>query len=359
LIIACPCALGLATPMAIMVGTGRGAGAGILFRNAESLEILEKVDMLVVDKTGTLTEGKPSVTEIVANQGIAESQVLQLAASLERSAGHPLAVAVLREAKERGVEALPVEGFVSVTGAGLRGVVDGKEIAIGNAGMMRELKVDSKALEEYVTSLQSAGKTVMYVAAGGELAGVIAVEDRIKDSAAGAIAALRKMGIRIMMVTGDNAGTAAHVAEELGIEFEAEVLPDGKAEIIKRFQTEGRIVAMAGDGVNDAPALAQAQVGIAMGTGTDVAMETGGVTLVHGDLGGIVRARQLSERTMSNIRQNLFFAFFYNALGVPLAAGVLYPVFGVLLSPMVAAAAMSFSSVSVIGNALRLRAVKL
>jgi len=359
LIIACPCALGLATPMAIMVGTGRGASEGVLFRNAEALETLEKVDTLVVDKTGTLTVGKPKLTEIVTADGFAETALLQIAASLEQGSEHPLASAILNAAKERGVEAEAVDGFESVTGKGVRAMLRGKRVAIGNASMMDEAREAVDAMRERVEMLQGEGKTVVFVGEDGRLAGVLAVSDPIKESAAGAIAALKKDGIKVVMVTGDNAVTAAYVAGKLGIEFEAGVLPQGKAEVVKRLQAAGHIVAMAGDGVNDAPALAQAQVGIAMGTGTDVAMETGGVTLVHGDLDGIVRARRLSRRTMTNIRQNLFFAFIYNALGVPLAAGVLYPVFGLLLSPMIAAAAMSFSSVSVIGNSLRLRAVKL
>ncbi len=359
LMIACPCALGLATPMAIMVGTGRGAGAGILFRNAEALEMLEKVDTLVVDKTGTLTLGKPTLTEIVTANGVDETELLQIAASLERASEHPLAHAILQGAKERGVDADAADEFASLTGKGVRGTLQGKTVAIGNAAMMADQGVATDTLRGRVDALQREGKTVMYVAANGLLLGVLAVSDPIRDSAAEAIAALKRDGVTVTMATGDNAATAAYVAGKLGIEFEAGVLPQGKAELVKRLQAHGKIVAMAGDGVNDAPALAQAQVGIAIATGTDVAMETGGVTLVHGDLAGIVRARTLSKKTMANIRQNLFFAFFYNALGVPLAAGVLYPAFGLLLSPMIAAAAMSFSSVSVIGNSLRLRGVKL
>jgi len=359
LIIACPCALGLATPMAIMVGTGRGASEGVLFRNAEALETLEKVDVLVVDKTGTLTEGKPKLTEIVIAEGFEETALLQIAASLEQGSEHPLASAILSAAKERGIEVQLVTSFVSVTGKGVRGVLEGRHLSIGNVGMMKDDNVNFGALRGNAEALQAEGKTVVFVQADGRLAGVLAVSDPIKESAAGAIGALRKDGVKVVMVSGDNALTVGYVAGRLGIKFEAGVSPQGKADVVKRLQATGHIVAMAGDGVNDAPALAQAQVGIAMGTGTDVAMETGGVTLVHGDLDGIVRARRLSRRTMSNIRQNLFFAFIYNALGVPLAAGVLYPVFGWLLSPMIAAAAMSFSSVSVIGNSLRLRAIKL
>ena len=359
LIIACPCALGLATPMAIMVGMGRGAGAGVLFRSAEALELLEKVDTLVVDKTGTITVGKPAVTEVVTSEGFDKPQLLRLAASLERSSEHPLASAVLAAARELGIEAKTTAEFASKTGMGLTGVIDGHSVAIGNASLMQELQVAVEALAARVNTLQGEGKTVMYVAQDRRLAGVLAVSDPIKTSAAQAIDELQRNGLQIVMMTGDNELTAAYVAATLGISYQAGMLPLDKAEAIKRLQAQGKIVAMAGDGINDAPALAVAQVGIAMGTGADVAMEAGGVILVHGDLEGIVRARRLSERTMANIRQNLFFAFAYNALGVPLAAGVLYPVFGLLLSPMIAAAAMSFSSVSVIGNALRLRAAKL
>jgi Cu+-exporting ATPase len=359
LIVACPCALGLATPMAIMVGMGRAAREGILFRNAEALEMLQKIDTLAVDKTGTLTLGRPAVTEIVTVDGVEETELLQIAASLERSSEHPLAQALLNAAKERAVAIELVGNFVSITGKGVRGTLASKQAAIGNAALMNDLKVESGSLEEQLNGLRGEGKTVLYVAVDGRLLGALAVSDPIKASAAGAITALKKDGIKIVMLTGDNGLTAAHVASRLGIEFEAGLSPQAKAEAVKHLQAQGRIVAMAGDGVNDAPALAQAQVGIAMGTGTDVAMETGGITLVHGDLAGIMRARRLSQLTMTNIRQNLFFAFCYNAVGVPLAAGVLYPVFGVLLSPMIAAAAMSFSSVSVIGNSLRLRGAKL
>ncbi len=359
LIIACPCALGLATPMAIMVGTGRGAGAGILFRDAEALEVLEKVDTLVMDKTGTLTVGKPVLTEILPAQGVSETELLQIAVSLEQPSEHPLAQAIVAGAKQRGIAAHAVEGFQSHTGKGVSGTVSGRSLAIGNAAMMAERNVGCDALEAKVRKLQADGATVVYVAEDGALAGVLAVSDPLKAGAVEAVRALQADGLKVVMATGDHAVTAAALAQRLGIEFKAEVLPHAKAEMVKKLQAAGRTVAMAGDGVNDAPALAQAQIGIAMGTGTDVAIETSGVTLLRGDLAGILRARRLSRLTMRNIRQNLFFAFIYNALGVPLAAGVLYPVFGLLLSPMIAAAAMSLSSVSVIGNALRLRAVKL
>ncbi len=359
LIIACPCALGLATPMAIMVGMGRGAGAGVLFRSAEALETLGKIDVLVVDKTGTLTAGKPSVTEVLPMDGFDRAELLRVAASLEQSSEHPLGVAVIEAARELGITPPAAREFASKTGMGLTGAVDANRVGIGNAALMQELQVETGALAERVNALQGEGKTVMYVAQEGRLAGVLAVSDQMKANAARAIDALQRDGVRVVMMTGDNELTAAYVAGTLGIDYQAGMLPLDKAEAIKRLQAEGKVVAMAGDGINDAPALAVAQVGIAMGTGADVAMEAGGVILVHGDLDGIVRARHLSVRTMSNIRQNLFFAFAYNALGVPLAAGVLYPSIGLLLSPMIAAAAMSFSSVSVIGNALRLRAAKL
>ena len=355
LIIACPCALGLATPMAIMVGTGRGAREGILIRNAEALELLAKVDTLVVDKTGTLTLGKPRVTSMIAAMGFVQADVLRIAASLEKASEHPLAAAILAGAVEQKIETSAVEEFQSSTGKGISGMVNGKKAAIGNAALMNDLGVSTEFLGSKADVVQREGQTVMFVASEGRLAGFVAVADPIKPNATQAIALLKKNGIKVVMVTGDNATTAAAVAKTLGIEFQADVLPAQKAEAVKKLQATGAIVAMAGDGVNDAPALAQAQVGIAMGTGTDVAMEAGGITLVSGDLMGIVKARRLSQRTMTNIRQNLFFAFFYNVLGVPLAAGLLYPFFGVLLSPMIAAAAMSFSSVSVIGNALRLR----
>ncbi len=358
LIIACPCALGLATPVSIMVGTGRGAGEGILIRNAEALEVLAKVDTLVVDKTGTLTEGKPKLTRVVAAEGFDEDEVLRIAASLERGSEHPLAGAILAGARERGVQLGEVTGFESVTGMGVRGSFEGRAVGVGNAALMAAMGASDSALSEWAETMRGEGQTVMLVASDGKFAGLIAVADPIKATTADAIAELKAAGLRIVMVTGDNKTTASAVAKELGIEFEADVLPAAKAEAVRKLQTAGAVVAMAGDGVNDAPALAQAQVGIAMGTGTDVAMETGGITLVKGDLRGILKARKLSEATMRNIRQNLFFAFFYNALGVPLAAGVLYPAFGVALSPMIAAAAMSLSSVSVIGNALRLRTAR-
>ena len=359
LIIACPCALGLATPMAIMVGTGRGAAEGILIRNAEALETFEKVNTLVVDKTGTLTEGKPRLTSVIPAEGFNETELLQMVASLEKASEHPLAAAILAGAKEKKIELQAVEDFQSITGKGVTGAVQSKRVGIGNAALMADLGASSDVLKDKADALQKEGQTVMFLASDGKFAGLIAVADPIKETTLDAIQQLKQEGIRVLMVTGDNHTTASAVAAKLGIDFEADVLPEKKADVVKRLQAEGAIVAMAGDGVNDAPALAQANVGIAMGTGTDVAMKTGGITLVKGDLRGIVKARRLSQRTMSNIRQNLFFAFFYNALGVPLAAGVLYPFFGLLLSPMIAAAAMSFSSVSVITNALRLRATKL
>jgi Cu+-exporting ATPase len=359
LIIACPCALGLATPMAIMVGTGRGAGEGILISNAEALEILEKVDTLVVDKTGTLTEGKPKLTELIPAEGVKDTALLQAAASLEKASEHPLAAAILAAAREKNIELVAIDGFQSVTGKGVHGSLGDNQVAIGNAALMADLGASPESLRIKAEALQKGGRTVMYIAVGGRFAGLIAVADPIKESPPEAIEQLKREGIKVVMVTGDNHATAEAVARKLGIDFEADVLPDKKAAVVKRLQDDGAIVAMAGDGVNDAPALAQAHVGIAMGTGTDVAMKTGGITLVKGDLRGIVKARRLSHRTMNNIRENLFFAFFYNALGVPLAAGVLYPAFGLLLNPMIAAAAMSLSSVSVIANALRLRTAKL
>ena len=359
LIIACPCALGLATPMSIMVGTGRGASEGILIRNAEALEIFEKVNTLVVDKTGTLTEGRPRLTEVIPAEGFEQRELLQSVASLEKASEHPLAAAILAGAKEKSVELVEVTDFQSVIGKGVSGALQGKHIGIGNAALMQDIGVILEPLKTRAEGLQKEGQTVMFIAVDGRFAGLIAVADPIKESTAEAIKELKEAGIKVVMVTGDNHTTAAAVAQKLGIDFEADVLPEMKAEVVKRLQSQGAIVAMAGDGVNDAPALAQAQVGIAMGTGTDVAMETGGITLVKGDLRGIVKARRLSQRTMSNIRENLFFAFIYNILGVPLAAGALYPVFHLLLNPMIAAAAMSFSSVSVITNALRLRATKL
>jgi Cu+-exporting ATPase len=360
LIIACPCALGLATPMSIMVGTGRGATAGVLIKNAEALEVLEKVDTLVVDKTGTLTEGKPRLTSVVARSGQNESELLRLAASLERGSEHPLAAAIVTGAQEKGLELSRAEGFRSVTGKGVIGTVEGRTVALGNRKLLEELAINPDALLEQAEALRRDGQTVMFVVIDGRAAGLLGVADPIKESTFEAIRMLLEDGIRIVMLTGDSRTTAEAVARKLGLdEIEAEVLPEQKGEVIKRFQAEGRVVAMAGDGINDAPALAQAQVGVAMGTGTDVAIESAGVTLVKGDLRGIARARRLSRGTMRNIRQNLFFAFIYNTLGVPLAAGLFYPMFGLLLSPMIAAAAMTFSSVSVISNALRLRTLAL
>ncbi len=360
LIIACPCALGLATPMAIMVGTGRGARAGVLIRDAEALERFEAVDTLVIDKTGTLTEGKPRLTAIVAADGFDEAVLLRLAASLERASEHPLAEAVVAAARQRGLEIESPETFESRTGKGVVGRIDGTDVAIGNDALMNEFAINIGAFTAQADSLRDDGATVMHVAIEGRLAGLIAVADPIKPTARAALDTLRGDGIRVVMATGDNYRTAAAIAQRLGIDdFEADVLPERKHEIVERLRAEGRVVAMAGDGVNDAPALAAADIGIAMGTGTDVAIESAGVTLVKGDLDGIVRARHLSRATMKNIRQNLFFAFIYNGLGVPIAAGVLFPVIGVLLSPMIAAAAMSLSSLSVVGNALRLRGVKL
>jgi P-type Cu+ transporter len=359
LIIACPCALGLATPMSIMVGTGRGAGEGILVRNAEALETMEKVNTLVVDKTGTLTEGKPKLSTVLAAEGFQQTQLLQAVASLEKGSEHPLAGAILASAKERKLELLPVENFQSLTGKGVVGRIQEKKIAVGNMTLMRDLGVSPGAMDQQADALRRDGQTVMFAAWDGRLAGLVAVADPLRQSALQTIEELKQEGIKVVMLTGDNHVTAAALAQKLGIDFQAEVLPAEKAEAVKKLQQEGAVVAMAGDGINDAPALAQAQVGIAMGTGTDVAMESGGIILVKGDLLGILKARRLSQRTMRNIRQNLFFAFFYNALGVPLAAGVLFPVFGLLLNPMIAAAAMSLSSVSVIANALRLRSAPL
>ena len=360
LIIACPCALGLATPMSIMVGTGKGAMMGVLIKNAEALEVMRKVDTLVVDKTGTLTEGKPSLVSVTAVDGFTEAGILQLAASLERGSEHPLAEAIVRGAQERKVEFQTVEDFASVTGQGVTGRVNGRFVALGNPGLLQSLAIDPADLPEQAEDGRREGQTVMLIGIDGQAAGLIGVADPIKDSSAEAIRDLHAEGVSVVMLTGDSRTTAEAVASKLNIDrVEAEVLPDQKAKIVKRLQQQGLIVAMAGDGINDAPALAQSHVGIAMGTGTDVAMESAGVTLVKGDLRGIVRARRLSSATMRNIRQNLFFAFIYNSLGVPVAAGLLYPVFGLLLSPMIAAAAMSFSSVSVIGNALRLRNVRI
>ena len=356
LIIACPCALGLATPMSIMVGTGRGAGAGVLVRNAEALEILEKVDTLVLDKTGTLTEGKPRLVTIEAMGGFAEDELLRLAAGLERASEHPLAAAIVQAASERGLTIPTASQFASVTGKGVTGTIAGKSVVLGNSALLEESGIDTVSMTRRADLLRAEGQTVLFAGVDGAAAGLIGVADPIKENSAEALRRLREEGIRVVMVTGDNRVTAEAVARQLGIEeVEAGVLPADKSRVIERLQSGGRVVAMAGDGVNDAPALARAHVGVAMGTGTDVAMQSAGVTLVKGDLLGIVRARKLSRATMRNIRQNLFFAFIYNALGVPLAAGILYPVTGLLLSPMIASAAMSFSSVSVIANALRLR----
>jgi Cu+-exporting ATPase len=360
LIIACPCALGLATPMSIMVATGKGATMGVLFRNAEAIEFLRKVDTVVVDKTGTLTEGKPKLVGVKPAPGFDEERLLLLVASLERASEHPLAAAIVAVAEARGIKLLATESFESVTGKGVKGTVEGVRVALGNRKLMEDAEVNIEELAESAEAMRADGQTVMFVAVDGKAGGLIGVADPIKPTTPEAIRQLREEGIRVVMLTGDSRTTAAAVARKLGIDdVIAEVLPEDKSNQIKRLQEQGRFVAMAGDGINDAPALAQAQVGIAMGTGTDVAMESAGITLVKGDLTGIVRARRLSRATMSNIRQNLFFAFVYNALGVPIAAGVLYPFFGLLLSPMIAAAAMSFSSVSVVGNALRLRGVKL
>jgi Cu+-exporting ATPase len=360
LIIACPCALGLATPMSIMVAVGRGATAGVLVKNSEALEVMEKVDTLIVDKTGTLTEGKPRLISVVSLNGTSESELLRVAASIERGSEHPLAAAIVTAAQERGVQVSEAEEFQSITGKGVLGRIDGREVALGNRSLLEQFKIKADGLIEQAENLRKLGQTVMFVAVDHQAIGVIGVADPIKESTPEAIKTLHNDGIRIVMVTGDNRTTADAVARKLGIDdVEAEVLPDHKVEVVKRLQAQGRIVAMAGDGINDAPALAQAHVGIAMGTGTDVAIASADVTLVKGDLRGIVRARRLSRATMRNIRQNLFFAFIYNTLGVPIAAGVLYPVSGLLLSPIIASAAMSFSSVSVIGNALRLRTVEL
>jgi P-type Cu+ transporter len=360
LIIACPCALGLATPMSIMVGVGRGAQAGVLIKNAEALERMEKVDTLVVDKTGTLTEGKPKVVAVVAAEALDDREVLRLAASLERASEHPLARAIVQAAAERNVGTAEVVGFDAPTGKGVVGTVEGRQLALGNARFLAELKIATASLEPDAERLRQDGATVVYLAVDGRASGILAIADPVKSTAPAALQALREEGIRVVMLTGDNRTTAQAVARRLGItEVEAEVLPDQKSAVVEKLRREGRVVAMAGDGVNDAPALAAADVGIAMGTGTDVAIESAGVTLLKGDLTGIVRARRLSAATMRNIRQNLFFAFVYNAAGVPIAAGALYPVFGILLSPVIAAAAMALSSVSVVGNALRLRSVRL
>jgi P-type Cu+ transporter len=356
LIIACPCALGLATPMSIMVATGKGASVGVLFKNAEAIEVLRKVDTLVVDKTGTLTEGRPRLTRILAAAGQEESALLRWTASIERQSEHPLGAAVIAFAKERGLELAAVSSFSSITGKGVQGIVEGRAVAVGNRALLESIGADAGELSKQADEWRQDGQTVIFVTVDGQAAGLLAIADPIKESTPEAIRLLHQEGLRIVMLTGDTRATAQAVAKRLGIdEIIADVLPEQKADVIKRLQSEGRVVAMAGDGINDAPALAQAQVGIAMGTGTDVAMESAGVTLVKGDLSGIVRARAISRMTLANIKQNLFFAFVYNALGVPLAAGVLYPLFGWLLSPMIAAAAMSLSSVSVITNALRLK----
>ncbi|MGB2586965.1 MAG: heavy metal translocating P-type ATPase [Pseudolabrys sp.] len=360
LIIACPCALGLATPMSIMVGVGRGAQAGVLIKNAEALERMEKIDTLVIDKTGTLTEGRPKVASVLPAPGFDEAQVLKLAASVERGSEHPLAAAIVAAAAERKLELATASDFDSPAGKGVTGTVEGKKIALGNARFLSELNIDTSAVREEAERLRSDGATAIFLAADGKTAGVIAVADPIKQNTPEALRALAADGIRVVMLTGDNRTTAQAAARRLGIaEVEAEVLPGQKSAVVEKLRREGRVVAMAGDGVNDAPALAAAEVGIAMGTGSDVAIESAGITLLKGDLTGIVKARSLSAAVMRNIRQNLFFAFLYNALGVPVAAGVLYPALGVLLSPIVSAAAMALSSVSVIGNALRLRGTKL
>ena len=360
LIIACPCALGLATPMSIMVGVGRGAQAGVLIKNAEALERMERIDTLVVDKTGTLTEGKPKVTAIVPMAGLDENEALRRAASVERASEHPLALAIVSAAQERNLPLSDVSEFDSPTGRGVVGVVEGRRVALGNARFLRELGIDTAPLENESERLRQEGATAIFLAVDGKPAAVIAIADPVKSTTLDALSALAKERVRVVMLTGDNKTTAQAVAKRLGIaEVEAEVLPDQKSAVVEKLRKEGRVVAMAGDGVNDAPALAAAEVGIAMGTGTDVAIESAGVTLLKGDLTGIVRARRLSEATMRNIRQNLFFAFVYNAAGVPIAAGALYPAFGILLSPIIAAAAMALSSVSVVGNSLRLRRVRL
>jgi Cu+-exporting ATPase len=360
LIIACPCALGLATPMSIMVGVGRGAVAGVLIKNAEALEVMERVDTIVVDKTGTLTEGKPKVVAVIPLSDTAEDEVLRLAASVERGSEHPLAAAIVKAAENRSLRLGSAQKFESRTGRGVIASVEGRNVALGNVKLIEELGIDPAAARNRAEEHRSQGQTAMFVAIDGTVAGVIAVADPIKDSTPEAIAALHAAGIRIIMLTGDSRTTAEAVGKTLNLdEVRAEVLPDQKSQVVKELQKQGRVVAMAGDGVNDAPALAQAEVGIAMGSGTDVAMESAGITLLKGDLRGIERARVLSRATMKNIRQNLWLAFVYNVLGIPIAAGVLYPVFGVVLSPMVASAAMTLSSVSVITNAVRLRRITL
>ncbi|MBC7474740.1 MAG: copper-translocating P-type ATPase, partial [Candidatus Sericytochromatia bacterium] len=360
LIIACPCALGLATPMSIMVGVGRGAKEGVLIKNAESLETMEKVDTLVVDKTGTLTMGKPKLQSVIAMEGFDESDVLRLAASLEQGSEHPLAAAIVNGSKDKGLKLSDLKDFNSITGKGVTGNIEGKIVFLGNKVLFEEQKINLLNLVEKADSLRENGETVMFVSIDGKPAGLVSVIDPIKENTIKAITALKNEGIKIVMLTGDNRKTAEAVAKKLGItEIEADVLPEKKGSVIKELQAKGKIVAMAGDGINDAPALAQAQIGIAMGTGTDVAIESAGITLLKGDLEGIVKALKLSRATMRNIRQNLFFAFIYNVVGIPVAAGILYPTFGLLLSPIIASAAMSLSSVSVISNALRLKASKL
>jgi P-type Cu+ transporter len=360
LIIACPCALGLATPMSVMVAMGRGATAGVLFKDAEAIEVMRTVDTLVTDKTGTLTEGKPKLVDVISAAEFDEQTLLRLAASIEVGSEHPLAEAIVAGAKEKGVSPARVESFESLTGRGVTGMIDGRKIALGNRKLMEDLRIATGDFPERAESMREEGQTAVFIAVAGEIAGLLAVADPIKSTTAEAIEELHHEGIRVVMMTGDSRTTAEAVGKKLGMdEVIAEVLPDQKAAMVKRLQSKGRIVAMAGDGINDAPALAQAHVGVAMGTGTDVAMKSAGVTLVKGDLRGIVRARRLSRATMRNIKQNLFFAFVYNALGIPIAAGALYPVFGILLSPVIAAAAMSFSSVSVISNSLRLKGIRI
>ena len=360
LIIACPCALGLATPMSIMVGVGRGAQIGVLIRDAEALERMEKVDTVVVDKTGTLTEGKPQVTQLVTADGFSDEDLMRYAAGLEKGSEHPLAHAILEKAKAMELKLSDAEDFDSTNGKGVTGKIDGKRVLLGNRLLMESEDVDTSAFDKEADELRKDGATVIFAAVDGKICGVLAIADPVKETTAAAIAALQKEGVRVVMLTGDNRTSAEAVARKLHIdEVEAEVLPEDKGKIVQRLKDEGRIVAMAGDGVNDAPALATADVGIAMGTGTDVAIESSGITLLRGDLMGIVEARKLSRATMRNIRQNLFFAFVYNAAGIPVAAGLLYPFTGILLSPIIAAAAMSLSSVSVITNALRLRVIKL
>jgi Cu+-exporting ATPase len=360
LIIACPCALGLATPMSIMVAMGKGATGGVLFKNAEAIEVMKTVDTLVTDKTGTLTEGKPKLVNVVPAAGLDEKKLLHFAASIEMGSEHPLAAAIVAGAKEKEISTSKVDSFESLTGRGVRGLIDGRKVALGNQKLIEELGIAPGELPDKAESMRMEGQTVMFVAVDGKAVGLLGVADPIKATTTEAIEKLHQEGIRVVMLTGDSRTTAEAVGKKLGIdEVIAEVLPDQKAEIVKKLQAQGKIVAMAGDGINDAPALAQAHVGVAMGTGTDVAMQSAGVTLVKGDLRGIVRTRRLSRATMRNIKQNLFWAFAYNALGVPIAAGVLYPFTGMLLSPILAAAAMSFSSVSVVGNALRLRRVRL